>query len=101
MEAESRGAGSVALLGLGLLGVGPVTERLERAAEDLGRPAIRYEETERAALRRREAGNYVPTVLPRRYDVFVHLERTSALHPLGGFGVAEEGEVPETFPTGM
>src|SRR5262245_56396389 len=27
-------------------------------------------------------GNYVPTVLPRRYDAFVYLDETRALHPL-------------------
>ena len=26
--------------------------------------------------------NYVPTVLPRRYDAFIYLEETEALHPL-------------------
>ena len=30
----------------------------------------------------REAGNYAPTVLPRRYDAFVYLDATRALHPL-------------------
>jgi len=29
-----------------------------------------------------EAGNYVPTVLPRRYDVFLYLDETQALRPL-------------------
>ncbi|HEX5011526.1 MAG TPA: erythromycin esterase family protein [Planctomycetota bacterium] len=48
----------------------------------------------------REAfGNYVPTVLPRRYDAFVFLDATSALHPIGGPGT-DEHEVPETFPWG-
>ncbi|HEX5498052.1 MAG TPA: erythromycin esterase family protein, partial [Thermomicrobiales bacterium] len=30
----------------------------------------------------REWGNYVPTVLPLRYDAFLYLDRTEALHPL-------------------
>ncbi|WP_082893637.1 erythromycin esterase family protein [Rufibacter ruber] len=30
-----------------------------------------------------ERGNYVPTVLPNRYDAFLFLDRTTALHPLG------------------
>jgi erythromycin esterase len=29
-------------------------------------------------------GNYVPTVLARRYDAFCYLDRTRALHPLDG-----------------
>ncbi len=35
-------------------------------------------------------GNYVPTVLPRRYDAFIYLEQTRALRPLGA-GVPSEG----------
>jgi erythromycin esterase-like protein len=45
-------------------------------------------------------GNYVPTVLPRRYDAFVYLDETQALHPLH-VPAREEGEVPETFPSGV
>ena len=48
-----------------------------------------------------EAGNYVPTVLPRRYDAFLFLDETQALHPLHEVQPLEEGEVPETFPTGV
>jgi len=45
-------------------------------------------------------GNYVPTVLPRRYDAFLYLDRTEALHPLHVH--AREGhEVPETYPSGV
>ena len=29
-----------------------------------------------------EQGNYVPTVLPKRYDAFLFLDTTQALHPL-------------------
>src|SRR5919107_1849553 len=44
-------------------------------------------------------GNYVPTVLPRRYDAFVYLDETRALRP---FEVRprQDGEPPETFPSG-
>ena len=44
-------------------------------------------------------GNYVPTVFPHRYDAFVYLDETEALHPLH---LAERngGEPPETFPSG-
>jgi len=45
-------------------------------------------------------GNYVPTVLPLRYDAFLYFDETHALHPLH-FPVQEEGEVPETFPSGL
>jgi erythromycin esterase len=48
---------------------------------------------------REQHGNYVPTVLPLRYDAFVYLDGTSALHPLGAAG-ENEHEVPETFPWG-
>ncbi len=47
-------------------------------------------------------GNYVPTVLPRRYDAFVFLDHTRALEPLTEpeRHVIEE-EVPETYPSGV
>jgi erythromycin esterase len=45
-------------------------------------------------------GNYVPTVLPRRYDAFVYLDETRALRP---FEVRprRDGEPRETFPSGQ
>jgi len=50
---------------------------------------------------RREAwGNYVPTIVPRRYDVFLHIEETTGVDALH-MPVLVDGEVPETFPTGM
>jgi erythromycin esterase-like protein len=45
-------------------------------------------------------GNYVPTVLPRRYDALVYLDETRALHPLH-VPASFEHEVPETFPSGV
>ncbi len=45
-------------------------------------------------------GNYVPTVLPRRYDAFLYLDETHALRPLH-VEPRESGEVPETFPFGQ
>jgi len=46
----------------------------------------------------RELGNYVPTALPERYDAFLFLDQTGALHP---FDVdADEREVPEAYPWG-
>jgi len=44
-------------------------------------------------------GNYVPTVLPRRYDAFLFIDRTEALQPL--HLEAQVMEVPETFPSGV
>jgi erythromycin esterase len=46
-------------------------------------------------------GNYVPTALPRRYDAFLYLDTTRALHPLYEVQPREEGEVPETYPSGV
>src|SRR5207244_5432268 len=46
-------------------------------------------------------GNYVPTVLPRRYDAFLFLDETRALQPLHEVQPRKEGEVPETYPTGV
>lgn len=44
-------------------------------------------------------GNYVPTVLPMRYDAFIYLDETSALHPLH---IKPDGhQMPETYPFGV
>lgn len=44
-------------------------------------------------------GNYVPTILPLRYDAFIYLDHTSALHPLH---IKPDGhQVPETYPFGF
>jgi erythromycin esterase len=45
-------------------------------------------------------GNYVPTVLPKRYDVLAFLDETHALHPLQFSGTFEQ-ELPETYPSGV
>jgi erythromycin esterase len=44
--------------------------------------------------------NYVPTVLPRRYDTFLYLDTTRALHTLHEVH-PQESEVPETFLFGV
>ena len=44
-------------------------------------------------------GNYVPTVLPRRYDALCYLDETLALHPLRSHPAMEM--LPETFPFGV
>jgi erythromycin esterase-like protein len=45
-------------------------------------------------------GNYVPTSLPQRYDAFVFIDQSRALAPLHMTAVVD-GEVPETFPSGV
>ena len=45
-------------------------------------------------------GNYVPTVLPSRYDAFLYIDETEALRPLP-IRVRNDGEVPETYPSGQ
>lgn len=45
-------------------------------------------------------GNYVPTVLPLRYDALLHIDHTSALHPLH-MEPRPDGEPPETYPSGV
>lgn len=48
-------------------------------------------------------GNYVPTVLINRYDAFVYIDKTEAIHLL--HMPTEEGKIkedlPGTFPTGL
>ena len=48
-------------------------------------------------------GNYVPTVLPRRYDAFLFIDRTNAVRPLfpASADLEADEEVPETFPSGV
>jgi erythromycin esterase len=45
-------------------------------------------------------GNYVPSVLPRRYDAFLYIDETHAVDPLH-MPVRVGEEPPETYPTGM
>jgi erythromycin esterase-like protein len=46
-------------------------------------------------------GNYVPSVLPLRYDAFLFLNETRALQPLHEVRAGAEGELPETYPSGV
>jgi erythromycin esterase-like protein len=47
-------------------------------------------------------GNYVPTILPRRYDAFLYVDQTTAVRPLFRPTAAElPEEVEETYPTGV
>lgn len=46
-----------------------------------------------------EYGNYVPSVIPSRYDAFIFIDQTSPLHPLH---IEPDGrQIPETFPFGI
>lgn len=47
----------------------------------------------------REAGNYVPSVLPDRYDAFLYFGETQALHPL--HIEPQSQKPPETYPWGV
>jgi erythromycin esterase-like protein len=49
--------------------------------------------------RHERRGNYVPTVLSKRYDAFIHVDRTRALEPL--LLPHASGELPETWPVGF
>jgi erythromycin esterase-like protein len=49
---------------------------------------------------RREAyGNYVPSIIPLRYNAFIYLDETRALHPL--HMETDTRQMPETYPSGM
>src|SRR5205823_4350745 len=45
-------------------------------------------------------GNYVPTVLPARYDAFLYIDETEALRPLH-MPAQVDREAPETYPSGV
>jgi erythromycin esterase-like protein len=45
-------------------------------------------------------GNYVPTIVPRRYDAFIHVDESSGVDALH-MPVLVDGEPPETYPSGM
>ncbi len=49
---------------------------------------------------RERYGNYVPTILPRRYDALIHIEESAALHPLHLEPHAGH-DPPETYPWGL
>lgn len=44
-------------------------------------------------------GNYVPSILPERYDAFIFIDETTALHPI--HIEPEGGQIPDTYPFGM
>jgi erythromycin esterase-like protein len=47
----------------------------------------------------REFGNYVPTVLPQRYDAFLFIDESQALHPL--HIQPQQTAPPDTYPWGV
>ncbi|WP_240348390.1 erythromycin esterase family protein [Longitalea arenae] len=47
---------------------------------------------------RERFGNYVPTILNQRYDAFVYIDTTQALHALH---LPEGHQMPETYPFGV
>jgi erythromycin esterase-like protein len=63
-------------------------ERLERAIGVIYRP-----ETERLS-------HYFEARLPEQFDAVLHIDRTTALEPLERWA-HDEGDVPETYPTGI
>jgi erythromycin esterase-like protein len=46
---------------------------------------------------REQYGNYVPSILPNRYDAFIFIDRTKALHPIQ---TKVNNEPPDTYPSG-
>ncbi|HEX8563211.1 MAG TPA: erythromycin esterase family protein [Flavobacterium sp.] len=44
-----------------------------------------------------ESGNYVPTIIPDRYDAFLFIDETSALRPIE---IDARNEPPDTYPSG-
>ncbi len=41
-------------------------------------------------------GNYVPSLIPQRYDAFVFIDQSEALHPIQVF--VDRSQLPETYP---
>ena len=81
-------------LGCFLLPLGPASAtlrepRLERAIGVIYRP-----QTERAS-------HWFQARLASQFDAVVHLDRTTAVEPLERTAFWDEGEPPETFPTGL
>ena len=47
----------------------------------------------------RESGNYVPTILPERYDAFLHIDETQPFHPLNVH--ADREKLPRPLSLGV
>lgn len=65
------------------------TPRIQRAIGVVYRP-----QSERIS-------HYFLTELPRQFDAMIHLDETRAVEPLERTQMWEEGELPETYPTGI
>lgn len=63
--------------------------RIERAIGVIYRP-----ETERMS-------HYFEVELPKQFDLFIHLDETTALEPLDRTERWDKGELPETYPFGV
>jgi erythromycin esterase-like protein len=63
--------------------------RLERAIGVIYLP-----ETERTS-------HYFHACLPEQFDAVIHIDHTRAVEPLERCSEWEQGEVPETFPSGV
>jgi erythromycin esterase-like protein len=63
--------------------------RLERAIGVIYRPQTELQ------------SHYVPARLADQFDAVIHIDRTHALEPLERTSVWDEGEPPETFPSGI
>jgi erythromycin esterase len=50
---------------------------------------------------REATGNYVPSVLPFRYDAMLYIDHSHALRPLKMDARLDSHEPPETYPSGM
>ncbi len=48
---------------------------------------------------RDQLGNYVPSIMPMRYDAFIFLDKTKALYPL--HVESNNHQIPETYPFGF
>jgi erythromycin esterase-like protein len=44
-------------------------------------------------------GNYVPSIIPMRYDAFIYFKNTSPLHAIDS--AIDEHQIPETYPFGF
>ncbi|MDV6307341.1 erythromycin esterase family protein [Gordonia amicalis] len=45
--------------------------------------------------------HYFHVRVPEQFDAYIHLDRTEAIRPLEPFGMWEESQHPETYPTGL
>ena len=41
-------------------------------------------------------GNYVPSVMPRRYDAFIHIDTSEGVHAMDAY--VDKSQLPETYP---